>query len=643
MAATQPYASASLYVGDLAPEVTEALLFEIFKTIGPVASIRVCRDSLTRRSLGYAYVNFHNVADAERAVEQLNYSLILNRPCRIMWSHRDPAKRKSGVGNIFIKNLDKSIDNSVLSDTFSTFGHILSCKVEMDANGVSKGYGYVHYETQEEADNAIAKVNGMLMVDKKVYVGPFQPRKERTSEESKQKFTNVYVKNLDTSVTREQFEQKFAEFGHVTSAVIVTNEKEESKGFGFVNFEKPEEAQKAVEALNGSLINGKPVYVGRAQKKHEREEELRHQRLDQLQKYQGVNVYVKNLEDSVDDDRVRQEFAKFGTITSAKVMRDEKGNSKGFGFICFGNPEEATRAVTEMNGNLLQSKPLYVGLAQRKDIRRAQLEALHNQKLSQLRMAPQGVMPPIYPGGQPVFFQPGMPPQGPRMMYQQMVPRQPRFNQGPAGGPPPAGGAAAAGGGGGAQQGAGPRQGGGFQQGMPNFVVPMGAGGQPRQQQQRGPRAPRTQGGPTGGPGQGQGAQGGPVNGQPNRPQAPPNASARGFKYTSTARNQVPGAVPIPAGQNIPPQQPFPPQLAPGIQTTPEQLEAQMGNEESKQMIGEQLYSLISRAQPIHAGKITGMLLESLELRDLLGLLQNRPALEGKIQEAVAVLEESQG
>lgn len=627
MATTQPYASASLYVGDLAPEVTEALLFEIFKTIGPVASIRVCRDSLTRRSLGYAYVNFHNVADAERAVEQLNYSLILNRPCRIMWSHRDPAKRKSGVGNIFIKNLDKSIDNTVLYDTFSTFGHILSCKVEMDQNGVSKGYGYVHYETQEEADQAIVKVNGMLLQDKKVFVGPFQPKKERSSEESKLKYTNVYIKNLDTAFTKEQLEQTFAEFGKVTSAVVATNEKGEPKGFGFVNYEKPEEAQKAVEALNGSLINGKPVYVGRAQKKHEREEELRHQRLDQLQKYQGVNVYVKNLEDSIDDDRVRQEFSKFGTITSAKVMRDEKGNSKGFGFICFSNPEEATRAVTEMNGNLLQSKPLYVGLAQRKDIRRAQLEALHNQKLSQLRMAPQGVMPPIYPGGQPVFFQPGMPPQGPRMMYQQMVPRQPRFNQGPAGGPPQAGAGAAAG----AQQG-GPRPASGFQQGVPNFVVPVG--GQPRQQQQRGPRAPRAQG--PGGPGQ---QQGGPSNGQQRGPQAPPNQQARGFKYTSAARNQVPGAVPIPTGQ-VPPQQPFPPQIAPGIQTTPEQLEAQMGSEESKQMIGEQLYSLISRIQPVHAGKITGMLLESLELRDLLGLLQNRPALDSKIQEAVSVLEE---
>merc|ERR1719401_946199 len=200
------------------------MLYEIFNTVGTVGSIRVVRDNVSRRSLGYGYVNFHSVNDAERALDTLNYSSIKGRACRLMWSQRDPSLRKSGVGNIYVKNLDRNIDNKALYDTFSLFGNILSCKVASDDAGKSRGYGFVHYETEEAAKQAIERVNGMLIGDKTVQVSGFKKRNEQDKPEIVN-FTNLYIKNIPDEFDEAKMQELFGGYGTVSSIAMMEDKK----------------------------------------------------------------------------------------------------------------------------------------------------------------------------------------------------------------------------------------------------------------------------------------------------------------------------------------------------------------------------------------------------------------------------------
>lgn len=587
---TGNYGIASLYCGDLDPDITEANLYDKFSQAGPVASIRVCRDVVTKRSLGYAYINFQQAIDAERALDTMNYELIKGRPMRLMWSQRDPSLRKSGVGNVFIKNLDKSIDNKSLYDTFSVFGNILSCKVATDERNSSKGYGFVHFETQEAADQAIQKVNGMLLNDKKVYVGRFMTRKERmeTLGHPATRFTNIYVKNFgEANLSEEEFQQLFEPYGKIVSCVIMKDDNGKSRGFGFVSYETHEASKKACDALNGMEVKNVKLYVARAQKKNERQAELRDKyeklKMERLNRYQqGVNLYVKNLDDVIDDAKLSEEFSVYGNITSAKIMVDEKGNTKGFGFVCFSSPDEATKAVTEMNGRIIVSKPLFVALAQRKEERKQHLAAQHAVRTQGM---PRGFIGPAYSGMSgmiPTNYL--MPVAQPRpFMATNQVPR-PRWQQ--------------------QTQGQQMRQ-------QPQWAmqVPSVVQVQPRMQ----------------GPQTGQRPQGN-MQGQQQQSAQMANGSRQQGRYAqNTVRNPM-----LPMADMLINQEPLNSQVL-----------AQARPEEQKQMLGEKLYPIIQAAQPELAGKITGMLLE-MENSEILHMLEDNSSLNSKVNEAVAVLQAHQ-
>lgn len=88
------------------------------------------------------------------------------------------------------------------------------------------------------------------------FVGKFVKRSERLLSGADLKFTNLYVKNIDYDITEKALEEKFSEFGKITNLLIMKDENEMPKGFGFINFESPEDAKKAVEAMNGAQLGG---------------------------------------------------------------------------------------------------------------------------------------------------------------------------------------------------------------------------------------------------------------------------------------------------------------------------------------------------------------------------------------------------
>ncbi|KAK1156337.1 embryonic polyadenylate-binding protein A-like isoform X3 [Acipenser oxyrinchus oxyrinchus] len=637
------YPLASLYVGDLHADVTEAMLYQKFSPAGPIMSIRVCRDIITRRSLGYAYINFQQPADAECALDTMNYEVIKGRPIRIMWSQRDPGLRKSGVGNIFIKNMDESIDNKALYDTFSAFGNILSCKVVCDENG-SKGYGFVHFETHEAANRAIETMNGMLLNDRKVletgrelvsglvdqvscsvgkdcemtilsFVGHFKSRREREAEfgAKAMEFTNVYIKNFGEDVNDEKLREVFSQYGRTLSVRVMVDEMGRSRGFGFVNYENHEEAQKAVEGMNGKELNGRIIYVGRAQKRLERQGELKRKfdqiKQERIHRYQGVNLYVKNLDDGIDDERLRKEFAPYGTITSAKVMTDV-GHSKGFGFVCFSSPEEATKAVTEMNGRIISAKPLYVALAQRKEERKAILTNQYMQRLASVRAMPGPVAGSYQSSG---YFMSAVPQPQNRTFYapNPVTPLRPapRWTSQP------------------------PRPQAAYQTAPPflRSAVPRRPSTPISTMRQASTQEPRVMSNM-----QRMGTQ--TAGGRTATP-APMVRGINQYKYSTGVRNVQPVfAMPQPlavqqvmeSAVHMRGQEPL---TASMLASAPLQ--------EQKQMLGERLYPLIHAMHPALAGKITGMLLE-IDNSELLHMLESPESLHTKVEEAVAVLQAHQ-
>ncbi|KAF1951162.1 hypothetical protein CC80DRAFT_425107 [Byssothecium circinans] len=172
----------------------------------------------------------------------------------------------------------------------------------------------------------------------------------------------LYVGGLDPRVTEDVLRQIFETTGHVQSVKIIPdkNVSFNSKGFnyGFVEFDDPGAADRAMTTLNGRRVHNNEIRVNWAYQANTtaKEDTSNH-----------FHIFVGDLSNEVNDEVLLQAFSTFGIVSEARVMWDMKtGRSRGYGFVAFRDRAEAERALSSMDGEWLGSRAIRCNWANQK-------------------------------------------------------------------------------------------------------------------------------------------------------------------------------------------------------------------------------------------------------------------------------------
>jgi splicing factor 3B subunit 4 len=160
---------ATIYIGNLDEKVTDELLWELMLQAGPVVNVHMPKDKVNNQHQGYGFVEFRSEEDADYAMKIMNMIKLYSQPLKCNKASQDKKTMEVGA-NIFVGNLDPEVDEKILYDTFSAFGGITQPpKIMRDPDTLlSRGYGFVCFDTFEASDVAIECMNGQFLCNRPI-------------------------------------------------------------------------------------------------------------------------------------------------------------------------------------------------------------------------------------------------------------------------------------------------------------------------------------------------------------------------------------------------------------------------------------------------------------------------------------------
>lgn len=162
---------ATIYVGNLDERVNDALLWELMLQAGPVVNVHLPKDRVTTSHQGFGFAEFVTETDADYAVKIMNQIRMFGKPIRVNKASADKKHAVDTGAELFVGNLDPSVDERLLYDTFSIFGTLLKApSIARDEGMNSKGFGFVTFADFEASDKAIDSMDNQFLANKSISV-----------------------------------------------------------------------------------------------------------------------------------------------------------------------------------------------------------------------------------------------------------------------------------------------------------------------------------------------------------------------------------------------------------------------------------------------------------------------------------------
>jgi RNA recognition motif-containing protein len=291
---------------------------------------------LTEKKPYKATVTFKENKSANECRINMNQKKLKKKSIRIVWEEKDfLQKNKDSKNNLYIKNLPKNKSSREIYEYFVKFGDIFSIKINEDEQGNHNGTAFLTYYSPEDAKKAIDETNG-----KKIWDSDMEVQYQKNTDKSHNINDNnlkINIVNLPENYTDQDLTKLCEEFGKIH----ICNYNRKGKS-AIVKFNSEQEAKNAMEKLNNKVVDNKKIYVKEVKENHfynfnynyNNNYNNKHNFFQQNYFYfnnpmiryeeslENNKLYVKNIPHTATEEDLQKLFGKFGKIISVKLEKD---------------------------------------------------------------------------------------------------------------------------------------------------------------------------------------------------------------------------------------------------------------------------------------------------------------------------------